>query len=380
MVSLARANLVHDWRHSVAVVSVLSLVGTLILVQVGIPLGTFRAYVGEIENSSADLLASRESRAGAFGPFAGRSALEDRHEGMVWMHPNVAGMARFSVSGGATSVEWPQGQLSHVAISVVDPAPGSVNFPRTLGDDVRAALMPPGGVVLSRATAARYQVDAGSQIRVNGQPAFVAAVVPRLWETSRERVLTTIQSARLLQLRAGGRRGDMLLVGLRDPRLLDQTRAELQDYLRSRDIRVRTRDEFVDVMVNHFLSSVGTGNTIFVAIFAIVIGFAVATQAMRGAVLAQFKEFAALRALGVSRFDIGCAVAEQAFWTGLVAAPAMVALAHATRLVCQPFGIDLYYPWQIQIACAGLVLATAVLAGLVSLVVLYRIEPAELMR
>lgn len=394
MVSLARANLVHEWRRSLAIVSVLSLVGTLILVQTGLPFGNFRSFLGPLLESSADLFAQAENdfddgseqTAGRRGRLfrditGGDFELESRHEGLFWMHPNVAKVERGSIfSGGSfVGISWPNNKTSFADPYIVDINKGSLKFPKTFDASVKEALSLPGAIILSSATARRHKIKIGDEVQINKQNVFVAGLVKNLWEAQQERVMISQQTAQLIRLQ-NYNGGDLYLIGLKDTSKLVETQNQLRNYLATKRIDVMTPEAVERQAVNDFLSRVGSGSAVFVAIFAVVIGFAVTTQAMHGAVLAQFDEFGALRALGVNRLDIGQSIAEQAFWLGVVGVPATLVLAFFIKFVCLNFGIYIHYPWQVLIGCSVLVLTIAVIAGLVSLSALYRIDPAELMR
>ncbi|TWA61633.1 hypothetical protein FBZ82_1176 [Azospirillum brasilense] len=55
MVSLARQDLVHEWRRFAAAILTLALSGLLILIQVGLLLGQFDAFTLPLTRSRADL-------------------------------------------------------------------------------------------------------------------------------------------------------------------------------------------------------------------------------------------------------------------------------------------------------------------------------------
>jgi putative ABC transport system permease protein len=56
----------------------------------------------------------------------------------------------------------------------------------------------------------------------------------------------------------------------------------------------------------------------FSAFLGLLIGVVITWQTLRGAIMANIKEFAALRALGVSMGDLRNIVMELGFWVGIV--------------------------------------------------------------
>ena len=71
---------------------------------------------------------------------------------------------------------------------------------------------------------------------------------------------------------------------------------------------------------------------------------------------------------------------EQAWWTGLAAVPIAALLAHAIRIIARNFDIVIGLPNELLIGTSILLLVVALIAGLISLTAVTRVEPAELLR
>jgi putative ABC transport system permease protein len=118
--------------------------------------------------------------------------------------------------------------------------------------------------------------------------------------------------------------------------------------------------------------------------FSIVLGFligvGITSQTLRGAILASIKEFASLRALGVSIGSLRIIILELSWWVGVMG---LIATAMMTWLVWwlgsnngMPMGFPT--PWVIGVAILLLVISAA--SGLLALGILKKSQPADLLR
>jgi putative ABC transport system permease protein len=118
--------------------------------------------------------------------------------------------------------------------------------------------------------------------------------------------------------------------------------------------------------------------------FSIVLGFligvGITSQTLRGAILASIKEFASLRALGVSIGSLRLVILELSFWVGIAG---LFATAFFTWLVWflgsnngMPMGFPM--PWVIGVTILLLVISAA--SGLLALGILKKSQPADLLR
>lgn len=124
------------------------------------------------------------------------------------------------------------------------------------------------------------------------------------------------------------------------------------------------------------------GGTVLICTMALalLVGLAVTSETMYGAVLAQAKEFAVLEALGIPRRRVVGLVLAQSFWLGIggavLALPCTLALAWGalwlqTRVELSPPILALTF---------ALTLAMAMVAGMSALRPLRNIQPAKLLR
>jgi putative ABC transport system permease protein len=112
----------------------------------------------------------------------------------------------------------------------------------------------------------------------------------------------------------------------------------------------------------------------------VLIGVGITSQTLRGAVLANIKEFASLRALGVSMGALRRIVVELAFWVGVAGLAMTALLVWGVTLLAQAGGVPMYYPITNVIYVAILLLGIAIGSGMMSLGVLKKSQPADLLR
>jgi putative ABC transport system permease protein len=117
-----------------------------------------------------------------------------------------------------------------------------------------------------------------------------------------------------------------------------------------------------------------------VTVMGIVIGVAITWQTLNGAILANIKEFASLRALGVSMGSLQRIVVELSFWVGVTGVLAAGLLTWLISLLANAYGILMFFPLLlIGIVSSGLIVI-AMMSGLLSLGVLKKSQPADLLR
>jgi putative ABC transport system permease protein len=106
----------------------------------------------------------------------------------------------------------------------------------------------------------------------------------------------------------------------------------------------------------------------------------ITSQTLRGAVLANIKEFASLRALGVSMGSLRRVVVELSFWVGVAGLMMTAVLVWGVTQLANAGGVPMYYPLINIILVAILLLAIAIGSGMMALGVLKKSQPADLLR
>jgi putative ABC transport system permease protein len=103
-------------------------------------------------------------------------------------------------------------------------------------------------------------------------------------------------------------------------------------------------------------------------------------QTLRGAILANIKEFATLRALGVSVGSLRQVVLELAFWVGVVGLFATGLFVWIVAQLGKSGGVPMAFPPEYITMAVGLLMFIALGSGLLSLGILKKSQPADLLR
>lgn len=383
MISLARANLIHDWRRHATAIVVLVLAGLLMTIQLGLVLG-FAEASGELKRQlRADVVVTPKSppRGRAFG-FGAFNRIDPRFEGLIWMHPDVAEVQEYRE--GFASATWyrDDGTRTSVRINTLDPGETSMTYPARFPDVLRPVLATPGAIVLPRSSARSLGVAVGDTAELGNVKVIVGGIVNALpgggFGTP---VFASAQTARLISTAGPGRFVSSYLVRLRHPEETDRVIDELNAMLRRVNLEAaRPRELASSVGVGELLATTFGWILMGSAVFGLIVGCGIASQTLRGAFLAQLKEFGSLRALGVGRGRMALVALEQAWWTGLASIPIAIFLAFVVRAAARQFDITIALPTHLIVGSSVLLLAVALFAGFISLTAVNKVEPAELLR
>jgi putative ABC transport system permease protein len=107
---------------------------------------------------------------------------------------------------------------------------------------------------------------------------------------------------------------------------------------------------------------------------------AITWQPLRGAIMANLKEFASLRALGVSMGSLRRIVMELSFWVGLVGVAAAIGLTWLVSLLAAANAVIISLPIGLLVFVGGGLVFIAMMSGFLSLGVLKNSQPADLLR
>src|SRR5262249_13672845 len=106
----------------------------------------------------------------------------------------------------------------------------------------------------------------------------------------------------------------------------------------------------------------------------------ITSQTLRGAILASIKEFASLRALGVSVGSLRLIILELSGWVGIAGLITTGVLTWLIYLLGSSNGMPMGFPTPWIIGVAILLLVISAFSGLLALGVLKRSQPADLLR
>jgi putative ABC transport system permease protein len=267
-----------------------------------------------------------------------------------------------------------------VYVSGIDTAAAGLAFARVLNPAQRLALREPGAAIVDVADLDKLGATVGAQAEINGHHVRVVDAVHGLRALGGVNVVMSLASARALDPAAEAA-PSYFLVALRDPAQAGAVAARLQPQAATPRYAVWRSEDFAARAVRFWLFDTGAGLAfVFGALLVAVVGALVTSQALIGAVSGNLREYATLRALGVSHGALRAVVLEQALWVGgggLVLAAAigagLLALAAGAAV---PIAID---PGGAALV-AGLVLLVALGSGLAAMRSLRRADPIELLR
>jgi putative ABC transport system permease protein len=379
-VSLALSTLIYEWRRYLAAVIALAFSGLLILAQVGMFAGIGEAFTATINRSPADIM--------VLGPKAenlmnGGSGVPRRLMPQVHMHPEVI-QVRDLDGDGALYQNFPKKgekqKREFVNITAIDPYPGAVTLPTDYTEEWREALTEPYAIAVDETALARLGVKLGDKAKLSGKTVRVRAVIHGYPNMMNPAVVTSRDTLRLLGMASGAERVGPLMIKIADPSRAEIVRDQLNATLDGK-ARAWTRAELAkanaDSMFKEQIIGVMLGFSVFLGI---VIGTAITSQTLRGAILASIKEFASLRALGVGMGSLRLIVVELAFWVGLAGLAMTGVLVAGVGALARAGGVPMAFPTEWVVWVAVLLVIIAMGSGLLALGILKKSQPADLLR
>jgi putative ABC transport system permease protein len=194
---------------------------------------------------------------------------------------------------------------------------------------------------------------------------------------------TVIVSRQTLRLMGKGRpdsRVGPMMVRLRDPGQAPAVRDRLNQIGKGQ-FRAWTKSELSAANEAAFVKIQFIGIMLgFSVLLGFGIGVGITSQTLRGAVLGNIKEFASLRALGVSMGSLRAIVMELSLWVGVAGLGATFFLVAAVAGLAGAAGVPMSFPTPSIIGVAALLLFIAVFSGALAMGVLKKSQPADLLR
>ncbi len=379
--SLALSTLIYEWRRYLAAVIALAFSGLLILAQVGMFAGIGKAFTANINRSPAEIMILAPKAESLMNEAAG---VPRRLMPQVYMHPEVIqvrDLAGTGVMWRNFPAEGVKRKQEFVTVSIIDPIPGAVTLPVDYTEEWRIALSQPYAVAVDQTALGRLGVKLGEKAQLNGKTVWVRAVITGYPNMMNPTVVMSRDTMRLLGFRRGAAdRAGPLMVKIADPARAETVRDHLNRMLDGQ-ARAWTRPELAkaneSAMFKEQIIGVMLGFSVFLGI---VIGTAITSQTLRGAILASIKEFASLRALGVSMGSLRMIVLELAFWVGLAGLAATAVLVLGVAALAGSAGVPMAFSTAVIIPVAILLVVISMVSGLLALGILKKSQPADLLR
>lgn len=378
--SLALATLLYEWRRYMAAVIALAVAGLLVLALTGMFAGMVRSFTATVERSPAEVMVLP---ADAESLFANNAGLPRRLVPELYRDPEVDEVQplNFGFTGWSNFPKDGQPQKSTgVQLIILDPTPGSVSLPSDFGPGLIEALREPFAVVVDRSSLGKLGVAEGDRAKMNGYEVRVAGLTGGYPSMFNAMVFLSRRTAELLHVFNDSPRVGALVVKLHDPGAAPRVAAEL-NAMSHGQYRAWVREQLARVTQKSMLREGGIAVMVgFAVVVGAFIGIVITWQTLQGAILANVKEFASLRALGVSMGSLRLVVMELSCWIGLAGLTLTAGLAALVWLLARASGVPMDFPLFVDVPVAVSLLAIAILSGALSLRILKKSQPADLLR
>lgn len=376
MVSLARLSLLYDWKRYLAAVLAVAFSGLLVLVQIGLLLGQLGTVTVVLEKARADLWAVAPNTES----FDLARDMPASNEMSLRMHPDVMAVQEMIFGFG----DWrtPDGGKVMVYVIGLNTTADSLSLPQSFKGELQWALRESGGVVVDIADLNKLQTHLGQSSEVNGKSVSVLGVTKGFRAIGGAYIFTSISTAKeLMEGLIDPDYVQFLLLHLRDPKQVESVRMALMPNVAYPPYTLLTPQEFAYQSQDYWMTESGSGASFaFSALLALMVGIAITSQTLKGAILASIKEYATLRALGVSVTALRYVVLEQAFWVGIIGLIITALFTYLIYILANTNYIPIRFPISTIIGAGIFMLCVAIIAGLFALKPLYQTEPADLLR
>lgn len=374
LISLARSSLVYEWRRYLAAVFALGFSALLLYIQTGLMLGYSMSMTAILNNSQADIWIS-DPRLKTFE--WGVSLNPDQNECYLRMHPEIVSVKPFYRAWCSGKTD--EGETIHAVLFGLEADDSCLLMPHWFIEEFGEKLKEPMTVVVDRSFAKNVGLKIGDYPELNSKRVKIVGITDGYKNERGGFVFASEYSFRAMP---GWKWAQYIMVKLRNPERAEITARELNESpWKNSKIKAWTKKSlFWKSQKWQLLESPNSLTFIFLSLLAIFIGVAITNQSLRSAILASLKEYAALRALGVSKRSLCSVVLEQSFWIGMAGLALAWILTYIFSFIAVYYKLPFCVPFWFILPSTALLLFVSFVSGLFSLMVLYKTEPAELLR
>jgi putative ABC transport system permease protein len=378
--SLALSTLIYEWRRYLAAVIALAVAAVLVLSMTGLFMGVSKSFTATVDRSPGDVMILAPH---AESLFSSNSGQPRRIIPTIYGNASVVEVQALNFNFAFWSNFPKDGQVAKaegVQIIIIDPLPGAVTLPKDFGDDLVQALQEPYAVVIDQSGLNRLGVQLGDKAKINGLTVSVRGTTHTYHSMLNAMVFMSRQTGKLLNLLNEGQRVGPLIVKIKEPARAQQVAAELNAASDGR-YRAWSRQDLSVASQKSMLKEGGISVMIgFAVVVGTFIGIVITWQTLQGAILANIKEFASLRALGVSMGKLRLIVMELSLWVGTGGMLLAAAITGLVWVLGRSFGVPMDFPLFVDLPVAIALLVVALASGALSLGVLKKSQPADLLR
>lgn len=377
MISLARLTLLREWRRFLPAVLAVGFAGLLVLMQLVLLLGIFRTVSVYIDRSAADLwVGYPETKSVDLA-----RNLSARNEVFLRSHTDVLTVEAYLWSNG--DLRRADGSAALATVVGIDPRPGALALAHALTIADRRALDEPETVLVDVSSLANLRTRIGDTLALNGRRVKVVGLTRGLNSIGGANIVTSLVTARAVATSDPGDPDTVgyFLVKLRDPAAAARVRDELAPRGIDPPYTVWTAADFSKISQLYWLLESGLGlGFAFSGGIGLLIGIVITSQTLKAVIQTSIREYATLRALGVSVGSLRLVVLEQSAWVGVIGVTITSLIAVAIIQLATANHILVAAPWWAFAGTAAFMLTIAVTSGALSLRVLNQSEPATLLR
>ncbi len=376
MISLARLTLRREWPRFLPAVLAVGFSGLLILAQLALLMGIFRTVSVYIDESSADLWVGFPDTPSVD---LARS-ISMRNEVFLRQHPEVIAVEKFSF--GVADIRRKDGTAASGFLLGVDTRAEGMVFSKVIPAELRELLNEPDSILLDASALRNLQATVGDMFEINKKRVKLVGVVRGVSAIGGPNVITSTHTARYLDvsLREENETA-FLLVRLREPIRAAQVQSELMPQDTTRPFTVWQANEFSLISQNYWLLETGMGiGFIFSCCLALLIGLVITSQTLKAVVISSLREYATLRALGVSFSQLQRVVLEQAAWVGVVGALLATATTCGLVVFAKSKHVLIHASMEAYIGTSVFLIGIALFSGWFAVRALKKSEPATLLR
>jgi len=382
--TIALRMITFEWRRYSAAILSIAFCCALIICFTGLFSGVSESYSRLTNSTPADLVVLNRDAKSWFD--AGE--IPKRMLPVMQTTPGVEEVAELPVQGAdwsAVSDEGKElgGSQTGVLVAAIDVSPNSLTMPRSFSERTIAGLQMPLTVAIDRTSFRKLDARLGGKAAINGRVVTVAGIVEGFpnangraiafasRRTAEEIGLLNPAELHVKALLVRVAKGtDVTAVGERLERRVDGA-------VRAWEKEELARANQFDLFLNGGILGIVL---IFLISFGAFVGSVIAWQTLKGAIAARLAEFGALLALGVPMAALRLIVIELSIWLVAFGYLASVAIFLAVSLIAKRIGLPMAYPvWPFFIILV-VSLVIAVIAAVMSIQLLKRSDPAELLR
>ena len=378
--SLALSTILYEWRRYLAAVIALAVAGLLVLAMSGMFMGMSKSFTATVDRSPAEVMILPPEADSLFGNNSGQPR---RLIPEIYRDADVLEVQALNLNFTFWQNFPQEGQTAKglgVQVVIVDPVRGSVTLPSDFGDDLIQALQEPYAVVVDRSSLGKLGVQVNDKAKMNAYTVWVRGTTSGYPSMFNALVFVSRQTAKLIKVYDDGPRVGPLVVKIRNPANAGQVATDL-NVMANGQYKAWSREALSLASQKSMLKEGGIVVMIgFAVVIGAFIGIVITWQTLQGAILANVKEFASLRALGVSMGSLRLIVMELSLWVGVAGLLLTALLTAAVWVLAKTSGVPLDFPLFIDIPVAVTLLIIAILSGALSLGVLKKSQPADLLR